>query len=167
MPSPVTLYWKVIMNVEIVVLNCQKCKQCLNAHKSLRLFSKCHFHCHCICLWICLHNCLSISQVISLHHSNQMCQRSKVSWVALWRWSLNVFVFVIVFLLVRPCLLINLIKCLKDRFWKAAFRFLVLVMCLGNGVEQTDGPTDRLCKCKCNGGPDPVKYIRQCLDTEL
>ena len=40
-------------------------------------------------------------------------------------------------------------------------------MCLGNGVEQTDGPTDRLCKCKCNGGPDPVKYIRQCLDTEL
>ena len=34
---PVTLYSRVIMNVEIVVLNCQKCKQCLKGHKSLGL----------------------------------------------------------------------------------------------------------------------------------
>ena len=37
MLSPVTLYWRLTMNVEIVVLNCQKCKQCFNGLKSLGL----------------------------------------------------------------------------------------------------------------------------------
>ena len=32
---PITLYSRVSMNVEIVVLNCQKCNQCLKGHKSL------------------------------------------------------------------------------------------------------------------------------------
>ena len=31
---PVTLYSRVTVNVEIVVLNCQKCNQCLKGHKS-------------------------------------------------------------------------------------------------------------------------------------
>ena len=60
-------------------------------------------------------------QVMSTHHSDQMSQRSQVSRIALWRCSLNVFVFVIVvvvvffivFLLLRSCLLITLIKFLK------------------------------------------------------
>ena len=34
---PATLYSRVPMNVEIVVLNCQKCKQCLKGHKCLVL----------------------------------------------------------------------------------------------------------------------------------
>ena len=62
---------------------------------------------------------------MSLHHSDQLSQWSQVSRVALSGSSLNVFVivfvmvmvivfvFVIVFLLVRPCLLITLITCLK------------------------------------------------------
>ena len=33
-PFPVTLYSRVTMNVEIVVLNCQKCNQCLTCHMS-------------------------------------------------------------------------------------------------------------------------------------
>ena len=32
---PVTLYSRVTVNVKIVVLNCQKCNQCLKGHKSL------------------------------------------------------------------------------------------------------------------------------------
>ena len=37
---PVALYSRVPINVEIVVLNCQKCNQCLKVkgHKSLGLF---------------------------------------------------------------------------------------------------------------------------------
>ena len=35
---PVTLHLRVTVNVEIVVLNCQKCNQCLKGHKSLGLF---------------------------------------------------------------------------------------------------------------------------------
>ena len=35
---PVTLYSRVTVNVEIGVLNCQKCNQCLKGHKSLGLF---------------------------------------------------------------------------------------------------------------------------------
>ena len=31
---PVTLYSRDTMNVEIVVLNCHKCNQCLKGHKS-------------------------------------------------------------------------------------------------------------------------------------
>ena len=37
---PVTLYSKVTMNVGFVVLNCQKCNQCLKGHKSLGLVSE-------------------------------------------------------------------------------------------------------------------------------
>ena len=69
----------------------------------------------------CLCHCLFIGQVMSPHHSDQMSQGSQVSWVALWRFSQNVFVIVIVFvvvividfLLVRSCLLITLIRCVK------------------------------------------------------
>ena len=35
---PVTLYSRATVNVEIVVLNCRKCNQCLKGHKSLRSF---------------------------------------------------------------------------------------------------------------------------------
>ena len=35
---PVTLYSRVTVNVEIVVLNCQKCNQCLDGCKSLGMF---------------------------------------------------------------------------------------------------------------------------------
>merc|ERR1711956_129384 len=90
-----------------------------------KVFSKCICLCHCLCLCICLCHYLFFGQVMSPHHSDQMSQRSQVSRVALWRCSLNVFVFVIVivfvfvfvfvivFFLVRSCLLITLIKCLK------------------------------------------------------
>ena len=57
------------------------------------------------------------------HQADQIYQRSQVSRIALWWSSLNVFVFdivfvfvfvfVIVFFLVRSCVLITLIKCLK------------------------------------------------------
>ena len=66
-----------------------------------------------------------VGQVMSPHHFDQMSQRSQVSGIALCRCSLNVFVvvivfvfvfvIVIVFLLVRSCLLITLIKCLKGQ----------------------------------------------------
>ena len=75
--------------------------------RSLKLLSKCI--CHCLCLWLCLRRCLLVGQVIFSHHSNQMSQRWKVSKIALWRCSLNVFVivfvFVFVFLLVMSCFL--------------------------------------------------------------
>ena len=35
---PVTLYSMVTVNVEIVVLNCEKCNQCLEGRKSLVMF---------------------------------------------------------------------------------------------------------------------------------
>ena len=35
---PVTLYSRVTVNVQLVVLNCQKCNQCLKGHKFLGLF---------------------------------------------------------------------------------------------------------------------------------
>ena len=64
----------------------------------------------CLCLFL-------FCQIMSSHHSDQMSQRSQVSRIALWRYSLNVFVFVIVFVLVKflvmSCLLITLTKCLK------------------------------------------------------
>ena len=75
--------------------------------------------CHCLCLCICLYHRLFVGQVISHPHPDQMSHRSQVSRVALWWCSQNVFVivfafvFVIIFLLVRSCLLITLIKCLK------------------------------------------------------
>ena len=75
---------------------------------------------------------------MSLHHSDQMSQRSQFSRIALWRCSQNVFVFVIVIVIVfvfviflaRSSLLITVIKCLKGH---KSFRLLserVLYMCL-------------------------------------
>ena len=83
--------------------------KCLIDQKSQRpLFEGCkcicHYYCHCHCLFV----------VFLL---------KKVSEIALWRCSLNVFaifivivfvfVFVVVFLLVRSCFLITLMKCVK------------------------------------------------------
>ena len=65
---------------------------------SLGVFSKCICHRHCICLRLCC--CLFVGQVMFSHRSDQMSQRPKVSKIALWRCSLNVFVIVIVFLFV-------------------------------------------------------------------
>ena len=99
--------------------------------RSLKVFFKCISLCHCHYLCICLCHCIFVDQVMSIHHSEQMSQRSQVSRIPLWRCSLNVLVFVIVivfvivfvivyvivfvivFLLVRSCPLITLIKCLK------------------------------------------------------
>ena len=81
----------------------------------------------CLCLFffvfVVVFVFLLVSQVMSPHHSDQMSQRSKVSGVAIWGCSPNVFiivivfvfvfVIVIVFLFVRSCLLITLITCLK------------------------------------------------------
>ena len=64
------------------------------------MISKCICLCHCLCLCICLCHCLFFGQIMSPHHSDQMSQRSKVSRIALWRCSLNVFVSVIVFVFV-------------------------------------------------------------------
>ena len=76
---------------------------------SLKVFFKCICHCHCLSICLCIRSYLFVGQVMFSHHSDQMSQRSKVSKIALWRCSLNVFVivfvfvFVIVFLLVRSC----------------------------------------------------------------
>jgi len=85
----------------------------------LKVFSQYICLCHCLC--VCPR--LFSIKVMSPHHSDQISQRSQASRVALGRCSLNVFVFfivfvfvfvfVIVFLLVRPCSLITLTKCLK------------------------------------------------------
>ena len=66
---------------------------------------------------------LLFGYVMLPHHSDQMSLRSQVSRLPLWRCSLNlfvivfffVFVFVIVDFLVRSCLLVILIKCLKGQ----------------------------------------------------
>ena len=70
--------------------------------RSLKVFSKCICHCHCICLClrICHCRCLFVGQVMFSHHSDQMSQRSKVSKIALWRRSLNVFVIVLMVILI-------------------------------------------------------------------
>ena len=77
------------------------------------VFSKC----------ICHSRYLFVGQVMFSHQSDQMPQRSKVSKIALWKCSLNVFViktiFVFVFVVVvlgrvvGSCFLITLIKCFK------------------------------------------------------
>ena len=96
-------------------------------NSSLKVSSKYifHFHCHCLCLRICLWHCIFLVMVIFSHQSELMSQRPQVSKITLWRCSLNVFViiiaidfalvfvFVIVFLSVRSCFIITLIKCLK------------------------------------------------------
>ena len=86
---PVTLYSRVTVNVESVVLNCQKCNQCLKGHKCLGMFFE-----------GVLHLPLSFLFLLSLSYSGS----GPVS---------SMFVIVIVFLLVRSCLLISLNKCLK------------------------------------------------------
>ena len=35
--SHIALYWRMIKNIDIVVLKCQKCNECLNVHKCLGL----------------------------------------------------------------------------------------------------------------------------------
>ena len=85
----------------------------MSSNPSLGMFSKCICHSHC------LSHCFFVGQVMFSHHSDQMSQRSKVSKIAFWSCSPNVFVivivFVIVFLLVRSCFLTTLIKCLKGQ----------------------------------------------------
>ena len=99
---------------------------CWSCHISSSLWSKVPkvtSVCHCLCFGIL------VGQVMSPRHSHHMSQGTKVSRITLWGCSLNVFViffvfvfvivivivfvFVIVFLIVRSCLLISLIKCLK------------------------------------------------------
>ena len=96
---------------------------------SLAVFSKCI--CHCLCHCLCLRHCLFVGQVMFSHHPDQMSQRSKVSKIALWRYSLNVivivfafvFVFVVVFFLVRLCFFMAPIRFARLEFgldgWKA------------------------------------------------
>ena len=99
-------------------------------------------------LSLSLYLSLSLSffgQVMSPHHTDQMSQRSQVSGVAFWRCSLNVFVFVIVivfvcvfvivFLLVRSCLLITLIKCLKLHKSLGSLWCCVFKRCLSQWVS--------------------------------
>ena len=91
-----TLNRWVTMNAEILVLNCQKCKQCLKwfhvSRIALSLFSVVGFF-----IFFC--------HVMSSNHSDQMSQSSRVSKVILWGCSPNTFSFVFVF---------TLIKCLKN-----------------------------------------------------
>ena len=69
---------------------------------SLKVVSNCICHClcHCHCHCACLRRCLFAGQVMFSHRPDQMSQRSKVSKIALWRCSLNVFVIVFVFVFV-------------------------------------------------------------------
>ena len=59
-------------------------------YRSLKVFFKCI--CHCICHCLCLRHCLFVGQVVFSHHPDKMSQRSKVSKITLWRYSLNVIV---------------------------------------------------------------------------
>ena len=87
---------------------------------------------------------------MSPHHSDQMSQRSQVSKIALWCSSLNVFVFVIVivfvfvlvivFLLVRSCLIITLIKCLKGHKSLRSLCSVVKTLIV-SGVRRTNQPS--------------------------
>ena len=106
--------------------------KCLKGQKSQRLkvLSKCIYHCLCLC--ICLRRCLFVGQLMFSHHFDQISQRSKVSKIALWSYSLNVivivivfvfaFVFILVFLLVRSCFLFQWPPSVLQDFdlvWKA------------------------------------------------
>ena len=86
------------MNVEIVVLICQKCSQCLSSHKCLGLFFEGVLY--VIVIVILILN-VYFGQVMTPHHSDQM---SHVSRMALLGFSLHelviVFVIVIVFSIV-------------------------------------------------------------------
>ena len=96
--------------------------------RSLKVFSRCICLCHCLCLCLChcLCHCLFFGQVMSPYRPEQISLRTQVSRIDLWRCSLNVFVFVIVFLLVRSCPLITLIKCLKGHKFLGLLSEMVL-----------------------------------------
>ena len=113
-------------HVQIVVLNCWKCNQCLKGHKSLGLLFE-----GVLQLSLSLHFSLSLSLSLSFcssgyvsHHSDQKYQRSHYLGRSLKVLS-NVFVivfvfvksivivFVVVFLLVRSCPLVTLITYLE------------------------------------------------------
>ena len=67
----------VTVNVQIVVLNCQKCNQCLKGHKSLGLFFEGVFQLSLSLSFSLYLSFLlySFGQVMSLHHSDQKSQR--------------------------------------------------------------------------------------------
>ena len=75
--SHIALYWRMIKNIDIVVLKCQKCNECLNVHKSLcslRMLS------NCLCLfwsgpvssslWNKYRACLQIPHIV--HRSQRL-----------------------------------------------------------------------------------------------
>ena len=63
------------INIARIVLNCQRCKECLNVHKSLGLL----FETVLQILWHCLCNChcLFVGQVMSPPHSDHMAQETQ------------------------------------------------------------------------------------------
>ena len=69
----------VTVNVEIVVLNCQKCNQCLKGHKSLGLFFEGVLHFSLSFSFLLFCHCLFVGKVMSPHHSDQKSQGSQVS----------------------------------------------------------------------------------------
>ena len=98
---PVTLYSRVTLNVDIVILNCQKCNQCLKGHKgALWRCSLTVFVFVIVFAFVFVFLMIFFCQGMSNNHSDHMSQRSQVSIITLWMCSLNVFVFVIVFVFV-------------------------------------------------------------------
>ena len=82
---PVTLYSRVTLNVEIVVLSCQKCNQCLKGHKSLRAPFECVLE-----VYLSLSLSLSLSFCWSGNVSSSFLSNvSKV--ISLWDHILRVF----------------------------------------------------------------------------
>ena len=98
MLSSVTLYFQVTMIVMlkmfsfffVVVFVFLLVRSCF-LHRSLNASPRCIYHCNCLCL------CLYVGHVMFSHASDQM---SKVSKIALWRCSQNVFAIVTVFVFV-------------------------------------------------------------------
>ena len=93
-------YWAVLCLVwSCFLINLIKYLKGQKSKVSKKVLSKCIFHCLCLymCLLFCLCRCLFVSQVMFSHHFEQMYQRSQVSKIALWRWTLNTLVIVFVF----------------------------------------------------------------------
>ena len=89
---------------------------------SLRVSLSCCMSCHAFVFLLAVTPCLLIT--------DQMPQKSQVSWIALRGCFLNIFVFAIVFLLVMSCLLITLIKCIKGhKSFGSLFEGLCLCLC--------------------------------------
>ena len=82
--------------------------QVLNCLKMSTISHKFTSHVMCSCLYLSLS--LVFDQVMSPHHSDQMSQRSQVSWVA--RWGSSQSVFVIVFVIVIVIVFVFVIRCL-------------------------------------------------------